>query len=210
MHVLQFTKTKKDTLEQHVNAVRVAFARGQIVIHPRCKKLIKQLRNGVFQNSRTRLRFDWKRDELGHFDCVAALLYLWRAVNENRHKNPYPVEAYYVSDKDHNPSLGERPPGFSADLRAVTSSRHRSALTWRDRPTRARQVRAARASSRIPRKRLGEVREPEPSGRPELAVRSRASCTRSKDANGAKLGAEDVPICPVTVAVIAYQRTPRR
>jgi terminase large subunit-like protein len=113
MHGLAFTKVKKDSLEQQVNAVRVAFSRGQIVIHPRCKKLIHQLRNGVFQASRTRLRFDWKRDELGHFDCVAALLYLWRTAHDHRHKSPYPVEAYYVNGKDHNPKLGDKPPGFS-------------------------------------------------------------------------------------------------
>ena len=114
-HKIHFSPTAKDHLEQQVDAVRVAFARGQIVIHPRCRKLILHLRNGVWKQTKNKTKrvFDWEGGDFGHYDCIAALIYLWRAMDARRKVNPYPVQAYYVNDKDHNPDLGERAPGFS-------------------------------------------------------------------------------------------------
>jgi hypothetical protein len=112
-HQLHFAPTQKDNLEQQVDAVRVAFSRGQIVIHPRCRKLVLHLRNGIWKNSGKRRVFDWEGGEFGHYDCIAALVYLWRAMDARRRTNPYPIEAHYVSSQNHDPELGKRPPGFS-------------------------------------------------------------------------------------------------
>lgn len=108
---LSFTFTAKDNLQQQVDAVRVAFSRGQIVIHPRCQKLIAQLRNGVWKNSRSRLQFEWTGGDFGHYDAIHALIYLWRIMQEKARLNPYPIEVYRVNSQDHNPNLGQRPEG---------------------------------------------------------------------------------------------------
>jgi hypothetical protein len=98
-HDLPFVATKKDDLKSQVNRLRVAIQEGRIRIHPRCKKLILHLKMGV-----------WKKPghlfaqgggagssdeaELGHFDLIAALVYLHRNVQQNR--NPTPMLERYV------------------------------------------------------------------------------------------------------------------
>jgi hypothetical protein len=92
VHGLQFYPTAKKDLDEHLNALRVAVAKKQIIIHPRCKRLIYDLKNGVWKNH-TKKIFAHSSD-LGHFDTVAALMYLWRNINLRR--NPAPKEEEYV------------------------------------------------------------------------------------------------------------------
>lgn len=84
--------------EAGINAVRGAFARGQIIINPRCVWLRKTLEYGQYNKTRT----DFERtEELGHLDMLAALMYAWR----HRVKaNPYPLvpdqarrESHYIA-----------------------------------------------------------------------------------------------------------------
>lgn len=103
-HDLVFTRTLKDNPEQAVNALRVAITGEKILIHPRCEKLIKHLRNGVWKNEQ-RAQFAWQGGEFGHFDCVAALIYMWRNVNRNR--NPAPKVAPAFSSDAYNPALAD-------------------------------------------------------------------------------------------------------
>jgi hypothetical protein len=92
-HGLLFTPTRKDNLDDQVNAVRVAVQQERIVIHPRCVKLIAQLRNAVWRNEARKV---FSNDSaFGHFDLVAALIYLWRNINWAR--NPYPPGDRYVA-----------------------------------------------------------------------------------------------------------------
>ncbi len=64
--------------------------------------------NGRYNKKRT----DWARsEEMGHFDCVAALIYLWRLVSGLRNLNPTPptVHADDVFVRpSHVPTLAER------------------------------------------------------------------------------------------------------
>lgn len=103
-HDLVFTRTLKDNPEQAVNQLRVAISSERIAIHPRCERLIKHLRNGVWKNEQ-RASFAWHGGEMGHFDLVAALIYMWRNVNRNR--NPAPKVVHTYSSEIYNPSLAE-------------------------------------------------------------------------------------------------------
>lgn len=65
--------------EQAVNQLRVNIAK-HIRIHPRCTHLIAHLENGIWNEQRTSFA---RSEGLGHFDGVAALMYLWRHVDRN-------------------------------------------------------------------------------------------------------------------------------
>jgi hypothetical protein len=83
----------KDDKEAAVNAVRLAIARHQLRIHPRCRHLIAHMRGAIWNKSRT----EFERSEVvvsgnsingGHFDAVDALVYLVRAVDRRRNPEP--------------------------------------------------------------------------------------------------------------------------
>ena len=79
LYNLHFTPTTKDELHAMVNKVRIWFQTGRIEIHPRCEKLIGALKAGIWNN----LRKEFDRSEThGHFDMIAALVYLVRNVPE--------------------------------------------------------------------------------------------------------------------------------
>ena len=78
-------KKGKGSWEADQNALRLAFARDEIEIEPRCKWLIATLRYGQFTDNRK----DWRRtEELGHLDLLAALMYGYRARELG---NPFPL-----------------------------------------------------------------------------------------------------------------------
>lgn len=90
MHKLQFLPTKKEDSLGAINVMRNMVQNAQIIIHPRCVHLIRQLEHATWNRKAT----DFMRggDVDGHFDLVAALKYLCRNVNKSR--NPYP-ETYF-------------------------------------------------------------------------------------------------------------------
>ncbi len=99
-HNLVFVATQKDKLTQQVDAVRVAMQQEKIILHPRTIKTQRQCRQGVWRKSTV-----WKdtgrqfarEGEFGHFDLIAALVYMWR--NINRRRNPAPaLEKHIVGD----------------------------------------------------------------------------------------------------------------
>ena len=85
-HGLVFIPTQKDNLETQVNQVRVALQHEKIVINPRCKKLALHLRHGVWK--KVNKLFEREGGEFGHFDTIAALVYLWRNVQKRRNPTP--------------------------------------------------------------------------------------------------------------------------
>jgi hypothetical protein len=94
-HKLSFIATQKDDLEAQINQVRVAIGTHKILIHPRCKKLQLHLRMGVWKKPGH--LFAREGGDLGHFDLIAALAYLWRNVQKRR--NPVPtVERMIMPD----------------------------------------------------------------------------------------------------------------
>jgi terminase large subunit-like protein len=119
-HGLTFIPTQKDNLENAVNQVRIAIQTGKIIIHPRCKKLIDHLRHGVWK--KVNRLFD--RDDakgMGHYDTIAALVYLWRNVQKRR--NPVPDLERYVM------------PGVPAN-----DNRTRAPSKWADNDAKMRRV----------------------------------------------------------------------
>jgi len=102
-HGLLFIPTQRDNLIQQVDQVRVAVQEGKIAIHPRCKKTIAHLRHGVWK---TIGRLFARESDMGHFDAIAALVYLWRNVQKRR--NPLPRLERYVMDDMRVPLLPPR------------------------------------------------------------------------------------------------------
>lgn len=86
LHGVPFKITRNDQLEAAVNAMRIFVQDKKIVINSKCKNLIAQMHNAIWNNSRS--SFARSGTSSGHFDLVAALMYLIR--NVQRHHNPYP------------------------------------------------------------------------------------------------------------------------
>lgn len=84
-HGLFFQKAQRADSLSAINFLRTMIQRREIIIHPSCILLIRQLQNATWNKKAT----DFERtEEDAHFDLVAALKYLCRAVI--RGKNPYP------------------------------------------------------------------------------------------------------------------------
>lgn len=85
LHGLNFQKAEKVDSDAGINLMRTMVKARQIIINERCQRLITQLENAVWDSKGN----DLDRTEAdGHFDLVAALKYLCRAINWQR--NPFP------------------------------------------------------------------------------------------------------------------------
>ncbi len=85
LHGIHFLPTDKGTLEEMINALKIMVHRGQIIVKPKCKQLIGCLQYGVWD--KRRIKFAQSKT-YGHFDALAALVYLVR--NLNKYTNPIP------------------------------------------------------------------------------------------------------------------------
>jgi hypothetical protein len=97
LHGIYVEKTDKGYLEEMVNQMRIFVGQGKLAVHPKCRNLIDCLRYGIWTDNKK----DWQRMDktewqdsveqsefLGHFDALAALMYLIR--NLDMHTNPIP------------------------------------------------------------------------------------------------------------------------
>jgi hypothetical protein len=85
LHGIHFVPTDKGSLEEMINTLRLMVSKGQIIVHPRCKHLAGCLKYGVWNAKRS----EFARSKVyGHFDGLAALVYLVRNLNKNT--NPIP------------------------------------------------------------------------------------------------------------------------
>jgi hypothetical protein len=94
IHGLFFHATDKDELHAMVNEMRVWFAQGRIEIDESCKYLIGSLQYGLWNEKRTEFA---RSKVLGHYDAVAALMYLIRNIDQTT--NPIPKK--YNFDEIH-------------------------------------------------------------------------------------------------------------
>jgi hypothetical protein len=92
---MKFEAAKKDNLDAMVNFLREKLKKKEIVINPRCQTLIRHLRNIKWKKGDKSI-FGRSPDD-GHYDAVAALIYLIRAIDYR--KNPYPAH-YGVEQQD--------------------------------------------------------------------------------------------------------------
>lgn len=92
LHGISVTRAVKPGSYEAINFLRTKIRDREIIIHPRCVKLVQQLRNCVWNSSGK----DFERtDADSHFDLVAALKYLVRSIDRSR--NPFP-EWYRAPD----------------------------------------------------------------------------------------------------------------
>ena len=116
LHGLHFAPTNKETLEAMVNQVRLWASAGRIVVHPRCVNLIGCLRYGIWDEKRKAFeRYPKDSDAYkiyGHFDALAALIYLVRNVDDRT--NPIPPD--YKIDRH---EMFFRPVGLTDTQRTV-------------------------------------------------------------------------------------------
>lgn len=99
LHDCHFSPTGKDSLEAMVNEMRIWIKNQRIEIDSSCTLLIESIKYGFWNDSRT----DWGRSStLGHFDALAALMYLIRNVDQVT--NPIPVavgpDDFYLAGND--------------------------------------------------------------------------------------------------------------
>jgi len=86
MHGVSFAPTNKDTLIAMVNELRVFVGNGRLRVRETCKELIGCLATAIWNKQRT--QFDIS-DLYGHFDALAALIYMVR--NLDQYTNPIPA-----------------------------------------------------------------------------------------------------------------------
>jgi hypothetical protein len=80
-HGLAFVAAQKQDSLGAINLLRSMISNREIVISPKCRRLVEQLKEAVWNKNSS----DFARTVDGHFDLVAALKYLVRSVN--RHRN---------------------------------------------------------------------------------------------------------------------------
>jgi hypothetical protein len=93
LHSMPFAATDKAELHSMVNKVRMWVKTGRIIVNPKCKMLIGCLKNAIWKENRKEME---RSLAFGHFDHVAALIYLIRNINE--YDNPIPRNYGYNSD----------------------------------------------------------------------------------------------------------------
>lgn len=117
---IRFDATKKDNNEAAINTIRVLLAKRQIIIHPRCKTLLRHLKNVKWKSPNNKEKFARSPDD-GHYDAVDALKYFVRSINYN--KNPYPdtynKELYQYYDPDIRNREGFNPSVHKEDRSSV-------------------------------------------------------------------------------------------
>ena len=90
---LSFYPTDKDSREAMVNKVRIFIGQGRLRVSPECKMLIGCLKYGLW-NEKANRDFD-RSKTYGHYDWLAALVYLIRNLDERT--NPVPLNPNFNS-----------------------------------------------------------------------------------------------------------------
>lgn len=89
-HGLYFLATEKHDKLTYMTTLREMIEARKVIINPRCKTLISHMKSATW----TKDKKDFKRSaDGGHYDGVAALLYLSRNLDKTR--NPYPAGYRY-------------------------------------------------------------------------------------------------------------------
>lgn len=88
MHDMHFIATNKDTIEAMVNELRLFIQDGRLIVHPRCKMTIGCLRYGVWDEKKLSRNIFAESKVYGHFDHLAALIYLVRNLDTTTNTVP--------------------------------------------------------------------------------------------------------------------------
>lgn len=117
LHDVHFSPVVKDSLNAMVNAMRVLVGSGRLAVHSRCRQLAGCLRNGVWKDLKRKEWLNSGPEKFGHFDALAALMYLVR--NLDMQTNPIPA-TLGLSESSHiiNPEAFEQQ-GNAAAVRQI-------------------------------------------------------------------------------------------
>lgn len=85
LHGVTFLPTEKVDKLWYVNDFRVGLRQGRVKVHPRCRNLIRHLKQTVWANHRMN---DYKRKNGEHGDLLDDAIYMWRNIRKT--KNPAP------------------------------------------------------------------------------------------------------------------------
>lgn len=84
-HKIRVLPTRKDDADAARQAVRTAFLNDKIEVWPDSGPLADHLYHGRWNEKHTA----WEtHEDFGHYDCIAALIYLWRNLAPNLNPNP--------------------------------------------------------------------------------------------------------------------------
>lgn len=100
IHNMFFHSTSKDNLHAMINNLREWIKHGRVEIHESCHFLIDSLKFGLWNERRTEFA---RSKVLGHYDAIAALMYLVRNIDE--HTDPIPIKVgfdQYYDGEDNN------------------------------------------------------------------------------------------------------------
>jgi len=99
IHNMFFHSTSKDELHAMINKLRTWVKLGRIEIDESCRYLIDSLKYGIWNEQRSEFA---RSKTLGHFDAIAAIMYLVRNIDEQT--NPIPLklgfDQVYDGEKD--------------------------------------------------------------------------------------------------------------
>lgn len=107
-HGIHFAPTSKDQLSAMVNELRLWVQSGRLRVSPKCQHLLGCLRYGVWDDQRKAFA---RSSVYGHFDGLAALIYLVR--NIDQHSNPVPHDhrvshfTHYIPDQENQSKAQE-------------------------------------------------------------------------------------------------------
>lgn len=87
LHDCHFRATDKDELPAMVNDLRIMVKSNRVVVNPKCEMLKGCLRYGIFNESKVKREFA-RSKVFGHYDWLAAMIYLNRNLDTN--SNPIP------------------------------------------------------------------------------------------------------------------------
>jgi hypothetical protein len=112
-----FNPTAKDDVEAQINLVRDWFADGRIVFLPDAGPVIEHVGNALWNDKRT----DWQRHKVfGHYDCLSALVYLVRNINNVRARKPSPPQ--FTDRRAHDVATMFQPPFIRDEVRVLSDA----------------------------------------------------------------------------------------
>ena len=119
-HGLVFNPAQKDDLEAAINSLRLRIQERRIVFKERCVQAINHTRNALWNKQRTKFA---EAPGGGHYDVLAALIYLNRELPWGRNPNP---PNYFDGRTHHVPKKGRKlDPTHNAITAAFSTGRRR-------------------------------------------------------------------------------------
>lgn len=116
-HGFSASPLQKDEIRAQVNAFRSSIQMAEVLFHPRCGATLAQCKNAVWKNAARKEFAD--SGTFGHFDGLAAAIYLGRHVDRQRNPFPWITEIAREFDQWLSPSVPKHgPPRRSSETLA--------------------------------------------------------------------------------------------